>query len=540
MHRRTIDIVIAGQAEQLASILSEVHAPEGYRFTFSTIISPDPKKLPDCDIFILNHDNPSPLDVPSQDRQPLLVLCLDIACFSQLPESMRERLADFWPQPFSAEMIRFRFQKLVGQLIEERKFRLNQNYLDTLIDSVPDLIWFKRLDGIHVKVNTGFCQAVYKDRKDIEGFDHYHIWGIPKEVYENSDYVCLDTDSIVIESKQPGVFDETVAGHQGMRQLKTYKSPLFDERGELIGTVGIAQDVTELKNTDAKLELILRTMPFAVMITDLSGQVLTLNQKFEEYFQVNQTDLAGKPYPIREATPGTPANPPHLLYLDQENGLGLLCQNKELILDFHTEPIYDYFNNFVGTLHIFRNVTMERGLQNQLRQIAYTDQLTGLFTRRHLFENIGAKMTNSDISLLYIDLDNFKLINDSFGHHYGDMVLKKVGRLLQQFFPNDACVRMGGDEFLIVLLGKSEIEALKEIAEQLIQTFKFHFPGNTAIQPLSVSVGIAAMAGDTPVNFDELLRKSDLALYRAKNCGKEHCVVYTLELEKELEPILRY
>jgi PAS domain-containing protein len=84
----------------------------------------------------------------------------------------------------------------------ERKLFLSQTYLDTLINSVPDLIWFKRLDGIHVKVNDYFCATVQKEREDVEGHDHYHIWGISKEVYENSDYVCLDTDSIVTRSQK--------------------------------------------------------------------------------------------------------------------------------------------------------------------------------------------------------------------------------------------------------------------------------------------------------------------------------------------------
>jgi len=375
---------------------------------------------------------------------------------------------------------------------------------------------------------------VQKERQDVEGYDHYHIWSISKEIYENSEYVCLDTDSIVIESKKPGVFDETVAEPQGMRQLKTYKSPLFDNRGELIGTVGVAQDVTELKNTDAKLDLILRTMPFAVMITDTTNNVLMVNQKFEEYFQVTSKDLIGFPYPIREGSVEFSVNPPHLLYCDQESGIGLLCNGKERILDFHTESINDFFGNFVGTLNVFRDVTIERGLQDQLKQIAYRDQLTGLFTRRYLFEDIRKKMIDADISMLYIDLDNFKLINDTLGHHYGDMVLKKSGRIMKELFPDDACIRMGGDEFVIVILGKHRIEELQERAEQLIRKFKCHFSGASELQAISVSIGIAKMAVTTPVQFDELLRKSDSALYKAKISGKAHCVVHTLDLETSI------
>ena len=153
---------------------------------------------------------------------------------------------------------------------------------------------------------------------------------------------------------------------------------------------------------------------------------------------------------------------------------------------------------------------------------------------KSLFEDIREKMINSDISMLYIDLDNFKLINDTLGHHYGDMVLKNSGRIMKQLFPNDACIRMGGDEFVIVILGKHRIEELQERAEQLIRKFKCYYPGTSELQALSVSIGIAKMTVTNPVQFDELLRKSDSALYKAKISGKAHCVLHTLNLESDI------
>ena len=147
-------------------------------------------------------------------------------------------------------------------------------------------------------------------------------------------------------------------------------------------------------------------------------------------------------------------------------------------------------------------------------------------------------MIDADISMLYIDLDNFKMINDTLGHHYGDMVLKKSGRIMKELFPNNACIRMGGDEFVIVILGKHRIEELQERAEQLIRKFKCYYPGTSELQALSVSIGIAKMTVTNPVQFDELLRKSDSALYKAKICGKAHCVVHTLDLESTVKHLM--
>ena len=134
---------------------------------------------------------------------------------------------------------------------------------------------------------------------------------------------------------------------------------------------------------------------------------------------------------------------------------------------------------------------------------------------------------------MYIDLDNFKLINDTFGHHVGDRILKKTGKLLQMLCPDDICVRMGGDEFLVAVPGKTSVNRLIDKANSLIKTIREHFPGTTSMQPLSISIGIATVSGDSKVQLEDLLRKSDIALYRAKNRGKQQCVVYTLDLENE-------
>lgn len=450
-----------------------------------------------------------------------------------------ERLEDIWFKPFNDALLQFQFGKLLARLLQAREYELNQNYLDTMINTVPDLIWFKRLDGIHLKVNDGFCRAVGKAKPDVEGHDHYHIWDIPKEVYENSEYVCLDTDTVILETHKPGVFDEMVAGKSGMRQLKTYKAPLFDQQGELIGTVGIAQDVTEFKNMDAKLELILRTMPFAVLIKDLNDRVIDANQKFEEFFQVNKDAIVGKPYNLQAAVADSAATPANLLYFKHDKEVRLRHDDHELILEIIKEPIYDYFDNCIGVLYIFRDVTVDRNFQEQLKAIAYTDQLTGLFTRRYLYEYMEKYMAASTINLLYIDLDNFKLINDTFGHHFGDEILKETGLMMQKIFPNDICVRMGGDEFLVAITGKASLASLREKANALIKTLKSRFPLFPKPQRFSVSIGIATVEGHSDIPLDELLHKSDQALYKAKSNGKSQCFVYSADTDENGEPDLQ-
>ena len=101
------------------------------------------------------------------------------------------------------------------------------------------------MQGIHLDVNDAFCTVVAKEKEDIRGRDHYDIWDIPKEVYEASDYVCVETEDDVIAARKTCLFDEEVMKADGnLSKLKTYKTPIFDG-DTIIGTVGIARDVTK-------------------------------------------------------------------------------------------------------------------------------------------------------------------------------------------------------------------------------------------------------------------------------------------------------
>ena len=97
----------------------------------------------------------------------------------------------------------------------------------------------------------------------------------------------------MLEERRTCLFDEMVKSKQGMRQFKTYKSPLFDDDGTILGTVGIAHDVTDLANMGAELEIFLRNMPFAILISGNDGRIINVNAKFEEYFAAKEKNIVG-------------------------------------------------------------------------------------------------------------------------------------------------------------------------------------------------------------------------------------------------------
>jgi diguanylate cyclase (GGDEF)-like protein/PAS domain S-box-containing protein len=116
------------------------------------------------------------------------------------------------------------------------------------------------MEGRHLKVNQAFCEMVGKSMQDVEGKEHYEIWGVTPEQYEEGEYVCLETDKAIAANPKPTLFLEQVLHSKlGLRQLETYKAPIFDEDGKMIGNIGVAKDVTDEYATKERILLLSRT-----------------------------------------------------------------------------------------------------------------------------------------------------------------------------------------------------------------------------------------------------------------------------------------
>lgn len=500
------------------------------RFEHSVIVCRDwtPSALAEADIIILDLPAlPALNDIRQLCRaDALIALCADQEHLVSLQPAALQFLDALWVKPFTTAYIAFNLHQLLLKikLIKDRNLYLT--YLDTAIDSIPDLVWFKDLRGAHLKVNIGFCQAVGKPKEVVEGRGHYFIWDLKKEEYEKGEYVCLETEDIVIAKRKTCLFDEKVKSKNGMRQFKTHKSPLFDDRGELMGTVGIAHDVTDLQNMDAELEIILRSLPFAIIVTDNDNTIIKTNENFDATFRTRGKDLIGAKYDIWK----------HTVFdaLSVENKEGYaeaqICSNGETkILEVHEETIFDVFQNKVGQLCFYRDVTIERTFEQQILHNANTDALTELYNRRFFYAFMEVNRTLKQVSLLYLDIDNFKKVNDTYGHQTGDQALITVASAIRETFPNDLTARVGGDEFLIAILGDCELPTLEQQANLLLQRLSEHFQATESFQALSASIGIA-FTQDPEMDIDELIKEADMALYAAKRGGKSQYRVYTPDL----------
>ncbi|MBC8414624.1 GGDEF domain-containing protein, partial [bacterium] len=176
----------------------------------------------------------------------------------------------------------------------------------------------------------------------------------------------------------------------------------------------------------------------------------------------------------------------------------------------------------IGSAALFRDVTEETRLTNELLLLSTTDGLTGLYNRRYLNESLGKELGRArrytlDFSIIMFDVDHFKKFNDVYGHETGDRVLKMLGNVMIKTFRDiDICCRYGGEEFLIIL-PSTNLENAKISAERLRVAVE-----TTSIDDLSVtiSIGIASYPETDTRSIDEFIKKADLALYKAKEGGR--------------------
>lgn len=164
--------------------------------------------------------------------------------------------------------------------------------------------------------------------------------------------------------------------------------------------------------------------------------------------------------------------------------------------------------------------------ENALIEMAHQDFLTGLATRWYLHEYFQNNEDEKNLTCIYFDLDNFKEVNDTYGHQTGDRVLAATAEIMQKEFSDGFVARMGGDEFMVVLSGKRKIAKVEAQVNEFMTKLAAYYSNIPTMKNLSVSAGIAQKLNGENKSIDTLINESDTALYDAKKAGKNCCKIY--------------
>jgi diguanylate cyclase (GGDEF)-like protein/PAS domain S-box-containing protein len=189
-------------------------------------------------------------------------------------------------------------------------------------------------------------------------------------------------------------------------------------------------------------------------------------------------------------------------------------------------------------LGVLRDITARKHAEARIQYMAHHDMLTGLPNRAYLTERLTtilalARRHGTLVAIMFIDLDNFKTVNDSLGHHVGDALLKGVAARIKEVLREaDMVSRLGGDEFLVILADFAALEDAAKVADKLLQTISapIALEGQQLCANASIGISVFPRDGD---NADDLIRRADAAMYSAKDHGRRHSRFYTPGLSDE-------
>jgi len=298
---------------------------------------------------------------------------------------------------------------------------------------------------------------------------------------------------------------------------------------------------TDKKTTKSMLEQIIDTTPILINATDRNGRFLFLNSYQAALFGREAEQLVGKPIAdIME---------PALVRREQrrnsvilETGISIpnfeekfVSNGVELIFHCNKSPLLNKDNQTIGILTTGLDITARKFAEEHRTHLALHDMLTGLPNRTLLAQWTRAAVDESNSSgrgaaLLLLDLDRFKIINDTRGHQAGDVLLRQVAeRITLALGNNGFAARIGGDEFAIVLQNLNDHEDASALCGKLLDTLGEPYAIGGVEQLIGASIGVALIPKDG-TSPDELLRLADLAMYEAKSSGRNRFCFFSPQM----------
>lgn len=478
------------------------------------------------------------------------------ACFSTPIEASGERILGTFAIYFSQQRnprteeldLATRLAQLAGIAIkrkhDEDALRVSESRFRALFDNVVDGVFQATPDEQLISANPALLSMLGYERFEDLG-DH-----------------CMSDFCVNLRDRDR--LNDELAAHG---RVRNYEYRLRRANGEILVVIensrtvkddagctvyveGTITDVTQRKAAERALfrekeraQVTLQSIGDAVVTTDAGGYVEYLNPVAEELTGWESRAAQGKRIDevieLRDEISDDRIEDPVLRCLE-ENRVVTLTENAVLVahngntiaIQDSAAPIQDRRGNVVGAVMVFHDVSRERQLHRKLSYYATHDSLTGLINRREFEEKLSTtlRMVKSGVTrasaLLCMDLDQFKVVNDTCGHSAGDLLLRQLAEVLQgRVRVTDVLARLGGDEFA-VLLEDCPVDRAAEIADQLRESIsQFRFGWRDSSMQVGVSIGIVPLTKNSD-SVASLMSAADVACYVAKDLGRNRLHVY--------------
>jgi len=382
--------------------------------------------------------------------------------------------------------------------------------LAAVVEGTTDIVFVKDLEERYLLMNAAGAKVFGVSRDDVIGRRIDEIQ--PASVAD--DVRARDREVMSAGITMTGETLIRVAGVE--HTLSSVVAPWRNALGVVVGLIGISRDITEQERTRNALAIsekrhrdLFAMSKGLICVHDMAGVLVTVNPAAAELLGYSPEEMTGTA--LASYVP-----PEHAAkfqkYLDgfatsdEHEGLLILCakSGEQRVLQFSNRVyVEDGRRHVIGHA---QDVTERRRYEQRLRELSFSDPLTGLFNRRYLSQRETDAAPGARFGVIAVDLDHFKQINDTHGHQRGDEVLIAVGRFLKRHArSHDVVVRMGGDEFLL-LLPDADAAATEALAERI--------KSDGANAPCGLSIGHAVRVGDEAL--EQTINRADLTLYRIR------------------------
>jgi diguanylate cyclase (GGDEF)-like protein/PAS domain S-box-containing protein len=429
--------------------------------------------------------------------------------------------------------------------LDEHKLKSSESRYRGLFENVVDGVYIASREGELITVNPALVEMLGYDSAD-----ELKNAGRTTMLYVNP----IDRERVFARLEAQGFvknFEYRLRRKDGSEIVVLENSrAIHDDDGNVVAHEGTITDITERKLAETRVfeekeraQVTLQSIGDGVITTDADGNIDYINPVAQDLTGWEVRNARGKPIQeimtiINAQTRATVDNP--VVRCLKEGRVITLAENAVLITQAGNEvpiqdsaaPIRDRIGNVIGAVMVFHDVSKESRLFRQLSYQASHDAVTGLINRREfenrLVEALEGTYENTEQThaLLYLDLDQFKVVNDTFGHTAGDELLLQISELLQgNIRSTDILARLGGDEFGILLERCTEDRAM-EVAETIRAAVEeYRFEWQEAFTSVRCSIGVVMVSHDS-ADIASVMSSADVACYSAKDNGRNQIHLY--------------
>ncbi|MBF2089305.1 MAG: EAL domain-containing protein [Synechococcales cyanobacterium K44_A2020_017] len=440
-------------------------------------------------------------------------------------------------------------QRRMEAALRESEYRLN-----SILDSLDDVVWSYSPTMALLYVSQA-VESVYQ--RPVAAFRETSSLRL-EMVHPYDQGVAQSSLHTLLTTGQSDCIYRIMRPSGETRWIRDRAHAVYDAQGQVLRFDGMSSDITDrkraeddLRKSEERFRLTFERAPIGMAITTPAGQFLQVNQALCQALGYREVDLL-------KLTADAVTHPADIVadrlmlqrlldgelsdvqlekrYISQDGSLVYAILQVALIRDRHGAPLH--------VIHQVIDITARKRMEEQILHDALHDVLTGLPNRLLFLDRLQQAMARAErdpsrqFAVLFLDIDRFKVVNDSLGHRVGDQLLKAIAERLDQCLrPGDTIARLGGDEFALLLDNIHGATGAAHVAERIYQLLQlpFHLNGYDVFATVSIGITLNMQGYTEP---EHLLRDADTAMYRAKENGRGHYLLFQTDMYDQAVAVL--